>query len=435
MKRKFLSAVITLSMVISLITVLPVFAENDINVKLDGETISFDVPPQIINERTMVPLRAVFEALGATVDWNQDTRTVISEKDGIKISLTIDSSVMYVNDRTVSLDSPACVIDNRTLVPIRAISEAYNATVDWDNNTRTVNITSSNTAPVPEPTPTSPAPSVNTEDTQNYSSSTVQFNEYSFYPTRTVDIECTNIIRGSKANSIIESENRFNDKPSAGQEWVIMEFDVKYISSTGGDNDTLKGSDIIYMDTFFTSTKSSLVVHSLATLGSRYGGNGVFDVELYPGGSGKVVIGLLIDSYAGDILLKVPKDAGKDITWINIGNSDNASSENVSSRPQSSNAKCYSGTDIPTYTDVTGIDLLRTTTLEGGGIVYIYSYTDADAVSSYWDKLDSLGWVVMEGDDTSTNHVFETSFYKNGDFIIVDVMLRLNEVWIAPHVE
>ena len=435
MKRKFLSAVLILSIIISLAVSMPVSAENDIIVKLDGQTISFDVPPQVINERTMVPLRAVFEALGATVDWNQDTRTVISEKDGIKISLTIDSSVMYVNGKAVSLDSPACVVDNRTLVPIRAISEAYNATVDWDNNTRTVNITSANTAPASEPTQTPPAPPVNTEDTQTHSSSTVQFNKYSFYPTRTVDIKCTNIIRGSKANAIIESENQFNDKPAAGQEWVIMEFDVKYISSTDGANDVLKGSDIIYKDTFFTSTKSSLVVHDMATLGERYGGNGVFDVELYPGGSGKIVIGLLIDSYAGDILLKVPKDAGKDITWINIGNADNALSESVSSSPQSSNAKCYSGTDIPTYTDVTGIDLLRTTTLEGGDIVYIYKYTDADTIGSYWDKLVSLGWIILAGDDKSTNHIFETSFYKDGDFVIVDVMMVLDEIWISPHVE
>lgn len=124
--------------------VIPVMAENDIQVKLDGKTLSFDVPPQIINDRTMVPLRAIFEALGATVDWNQETKTVTSTKGDTTIKLTIDSNTMYVNDNTVTLDSPACVVDDRTLVPVRAISEAYNTKVDWNGDTRTV-VISSNT--------------------------------------------------------------------------------------------------------------------------------------------------------------------------------------------------------------------------------------------------------------------------------------------------
>ena len=130
--------------------VIPVMAENDIQVKLDGKTLSFDVPPQIINDRTMVPLRAIFEALGATVDWNQETKTVTSTKGDTTIKLTIDSNTMYVNDNTVTLDSPACVVDDRTLVPVRAISEAYNTKVDWNGDTRTVVISSNTvTATVP----------------------------------------------------------------------------------------------------------------------------------------------------------------------------------------------------------------------------------------------------------------------------------------------
>lgn len=117
--------------------------EKDIKVKLDGKTLSFDVPPQIINDRTMVPLRAIFEALGASVEWNQETKTVTSTKGDTTIKLTIDSNTMYVNDNTVTLDSPACVVNDRTLVPVRAISEAYKTKVDWDGDTRTVVISSS----------------------------------------------------------------------------------------------------------------------------------------------------------------------------------------------------------------------------------------------------------------------------------------------------
>lgn len=120
-----------------------VFAEDNISVYLDGNQIQFDVQPQIINNRTMVPLRTIFEALGASVDWNEETRTVTSAKNSTYVSLTADSSDMLVNGTAVALDAPACVIDGRTLVPIRAVSEAYNTSVDWDAASRTVYITTS----------------------------------------------------------------------------------------------------------------------------------------------------------------------------------------------------------------------------------------------------------------------------------------------------
>ena len=123
--------------------------EKDIKVKLDGNILSFDVPPQIINDRTMVPLRAIFEALGASVEWNQETKTVTSTKGDTTIKLTIDSNTMYVNDNAVTLDSPACVVNDRTLVPVRAISEAYKTKVDWNGDTRTVTISSDNIVSTP----------------------------------------------------------------------------------------------------------------------------------------------------------------------------------------------------------------------------------------------------------------------------------------------
>ncbi len=129
-------------------------ANDDIKVVLDGEELSFDVPPQIINDRTMVPLRAIFEALGASVDWDQDTQTVTSTKNDVTIKLTIDSSIMYVNDSIVTLDSPACIVDERTLVPVRAISEAYNTTVDWNGDNKTVTISSDNSSSFPSTTET-----------------------------------------------------------------------------------------------------------------------------------------------------------------------------------------------------------------------------------------------------------------------------------------
>ena len=115
-----------------------VTAEENITVKLNGQTLSFDVQPQIINDRTMVPLRTIFEALGANVDWNESNRSITATKDDTTIKLAVDNNIMYVNDETVTLDSPACIVDGRTLVPLRAISEALDVSVSWYGDTRTV---------------------------------------------------------------------------------------------------------------------------------------------------------------------------------------------------------------------------------------------------------------------------------------------------------
>ncbi len=139
--KKVLCTVLT---TILLISAVPTMADAGITVTIDGRQIAFDVPPQIINNRTMVPLRTIFESLGATVDWNNETKTVTSTKEGTTVSLTIDSPVLYVNGNAVTLDTPACIVNNRTLVPARAISEAFNANVKWDVNNNTVLITTAN---------------------------------------------------------------------------------------------------------------------------------------------------------------------------------------------------------------------------------------------------------------------------------------------------
>ena len=111
---------------------------NGISVTLNGERIDFDQPPVIVNDRTLVPLRAIFEALGATVAWDDNTRTVTAKKDSMFISLAIGSDKLYVNDKEITLDVPAQIVNDRTLVPVRAISESFGCKVDWNGDTRTV---------------------------------------------------------------------------------------------------------------------------------------------------------------------------------------------------------------------------------------------------------------------------------------------------------
>lgn len=109
-----------------------------IKVMLNDEKVLFDVLPTITDGRTLVPLRAIFEALGAKVEWNGETQTITATKDDKTVVLTIGSNEMTVDGETKTLDVSAQIIDGRTLVPVRAISEAFGCSVDWNDAERTV---------------------------------------------------------------------------------------------------------------------------------------------------------------------------------------------------------------------------------------------------------------------------------------------------------
>ena len=140
MNKKFIAAAAAVSAAASLMA--PAYADNDIKVFLDGQAIEFDVAPIIENDRTLVPLRAIFEAMGAEVEWDEDTRTVISAKGDDLCVFQIDNENMFVNGEAKTLDVPAMIKDDRTLIPLRAVSEAYGCNIEWDGDTYTVTITS-----------------------------------------------------------------------------------------------------------------------------------------------------------------------------------------------------------------------------------------------------------------------------------------------------
>ena len=139
--KKLFTIVLALTLAFSCVSA---FAENSITVLLDGEAIEFDVQPQIINSRTMVPMRAIFTALGAQVDWVEEHRLIVAAKGANIITMMIDAPVMHIGNiesneqKTIELDSPPVIVDSRTLVPVRAISDALGVKVDWDATTRTV---------------------------------------------------------------------------------------------------------------------------------------------------------------------------------------------------------------------------------------------------------------------------------------------------------
>ena len=123
-------------------TLMTLAAGDSISVYLDGLPLTFDVPPQIINDRTMVPLRAVFEAFGATVEWDGATQTVTGTKGDTVVVLTIGSVSPTINGKVVTIDQPGVIVNDRTLAPLRFVGEAFDGKVDWDGATNTVTITS-----------------------------------------------------------------------------------------------------------------------------------------------------------------------------------------------------------------------------------------------------------------------------------------------------
>ena len=112
------------------------YAEADIiTVKVNNETVEFDQNPIIVDPGyTMVPIRAVFEMAGAQVDWDQDTQTAFIMKDDYTVTIKYGDSAMYKNGERIELDSPAIIENNRTLIPVRAIAEAMDYAVTWDGH-------------------------------------------------------------------------------------------------------------------------------------------------------------------------------------------------------------------------------------------------------------------------------------------------------------
>ena len=134
MKKILTCFILTLVLAVAMATI----AFAGVRVMLDGEVLEFDVPPQIIDGRTMVPLRAIFEALGADIDWDAATQTVTATMDDVVAIMQVGNPAIKVAGDTVTLDVPPMIVDGRTLVPARAVAESFAIDVYWDGDTRTV---------------------------------------------------------------------------------------------------------------------------------------------------------------------------------------------------------------------------------------------------------------------------------------------------------
>lgn len=144
MKKRIIALSLTAALAAVSMGITAAADDEPITVTVNDVEVEFtDIAPFIENEHTLVPMRAIFEALGAVVNWDGETRTVVSYDpvSDVSIILQIDSATMFVGETPVELETPARIVNDRTVVPVRAIAEGMNSVVDWNGETRTVIVT------------------------------------------------------------------------------------------------------------------------------------------------------------------------------------------------------------------------------------------------------------------------------------------------------
>jgi flavodoxin len=178
--KKFLSVLLVLCCVFSLFSMTGCAAENteaaaalSIILQIDNPMMTVNgtekeidsgrgTVPVVINDRTLVPVRAIVEEMGGSVSWNEDTQTAALYYNGDEIRLTIDSQTAYFKDEAHTLDVAPTVINDRTMLPIRFVAESFKFDVAWDEAQQLITITKNTSSDTPsEPTtePSEPAKS------------------------------------------------------------------------------------------------------------------------------------------------------------------------------------------------------------------------------------------------------------------------------------
>ena len=270
-------------------------------VKAGTATITATASNGVKGSCTVTVTAAPVEATGVTL-----SQTTLGLGVGAKQTLTATVQPSNAADKTVTWTSsnPAvATVSNGTVTGVKVGSATITAkTANGKTATCAVTVSQQGTRANPYPAD---------------GSVVIPYQEYSFHSVKNIRVDCVGELRGSAANALAQSENQFNEVPNSNQEWRFYEFVVTYVSCSAGE-EVLEGSDIIYDDTFFTASGSSVNVAEKATLSHTFDGYGVFDVELYPGGSGTVVIGLLINKNAGDLLLRVPYNGGDSYSWLSL---------------------------------------------------------------------------------------------------------------------
>ncbi|RYG74152.1 copper amine oxidase N-terminal domain-containing protein [bacterium] len=157
-------------------------AHADIAVNLNGQPLTTSVSPMQVGGRTLVPMRDIFEALGAQLSWNPVAQTITAQKDLTKIQLAIDNPNALVNGRNVVLEQPATLVNGRTFVPLRFVAEATGAQVDWNGALQLISIRGNGAAPANASIPVNTNPGTPLGGTQVANARTIAIPEDAVIP-------------------------------------------------------------------------------------------------------------------------------------------------------------------------------------------------------------------------------------------------------------
>ena len=146
MKKRYSLWVFLAIFVVLQMTFVLAADEAEIKIFVNDRQLNTEVPPVLEHNRVLVPLRAIFEALDADVKWDNNTQTVSASKNSNSIILQIDADQAYINNKAVKLEVNAKIVRDRTMVPVRFVSEALGAEVTWDQNNNTVRISNTDLA-------------------------------------------------------------------------------------------------------------------------------------------------------------------------------------------------------------------------------------------------------------------------------------------------
>ncbi len=183
-----------------LLFAVPAFAHPPITVYVDGAKVAFDQQPVIKDDRTLVPMRRIFEALDAQVFWDEPSQSVTAVSGTDVILFHIGQKELYKNgELTYTMPVPAQIINDRTLVPLRAVAESLGCEVGWDGIDYVVDITSAG----------------NTKPTASQDQNTPMSGGYTSYVTAPdgtvvlqVELKCDEVTLGSRAaiNGVMANE-------------------------------------------------------------------------------------------------------------------------------------------------------------------------------------------------------------------------------------
>ncbi len=213
--KKFISFCLIVAMLCTSFVFNYAFAADDIKVTINGVEQKYDVMPVIVDGRTLVPMRGIFEALGAKVGWIDHSKTVTGTRNNKTVKLRIDDNMAYIDGQETILDVPATIINSRTMVPVRFISEMLGEKVEWDGNTKTVMIDSDYVRQVAIQPGLAPLTNNMHRDIQREFTSSSSFDDITYYTHEKTEVEYKELPSDGKVianlDSLISSKSKNED--------------------------------------------------------------------------------------------------------------------------------------------------------------------------------------------------------------------------------